>query len=433
MIANLEAEKVVIAMMLTNRECCASILAELDEEHFTDQRHRKAWRCGLKLAKEGKPVDIVTVTGEMGEVVYLTEVLIHRMCDPWNISAYMDSLREARRRREVIMACEIAIRETKAGADGYLDRLQKSIASAGERAVKVQPVGDEAKAAVLAIGKRENRVKTGFNELDSVIAGLRRSDMMVIGARPSVGKTSFAMNIALNVARHSPVAFFSLEMDRQSVLQRAAYALGRCSQYDILRGSETAQKKALAAAEEISKMRLYIDDRGGLTAEQIRAECLMIKSREPDLEMIVVDYLGLMQVKGRRNGTRENEVAEVSRSMKRLAMELKVPVVLLSQLSREIEKRAGEKIPRLSDLRESGAIEQDADVVVFLHRPAAFDSKAKPKEAYAIVAKNRNGACRSVELVWHGEWFLFEGPWVREAEYAEVDYGDVGEGIDRAV
>ena len=421
MIANLEAEKAVIMLMMHDKECCASILAEMAADDFTDARNRAAWECALKLSREGKPVELITVAGEIGDVGYYGQLGLSCGLKS-SLHAYMDALREARRRRETIAACKTGIKEATAGEDGYFDRLQRDINAARDRAARnVEPVGDSAREAVAGIGRMEDRVKTGFCELDSVLAGFRRTDLVVIGARPSVGKTSFAMNIALNVAGEGKaVALFSLEMDKQSVLQRAAFSLGKCSQYDILRDDAEAAQRVTDAADKIAAMRLYIDDRGGLTPEQIRAESLMIQSREGGLEMVVVDYLGLLNIKGRKNGTRENEIAEASRAMKRLAMELKCPVLLLSQLSRGLETRQGDKTPRLADLRDSGAIEQDADVVIFLNRPAAFDSSADPSKAYAIVAKNRNGACRSVELIWHGEWFLFDAPWEREAQFAEA-------------
>ena len=383
--------------------------------------------AATEINKAGNTVDLVSLDIQMGGK-YLEDcanVILagndFRSSIDWNIEV----VREGRRQRDIVAACKQAIDDINDNTEGYFERLQQAISSAADRTLKVvERVGSAATEALMSIGKKEAMLPTGFSEIDRTLGGgLRSTDLMIIGARPSVGKTAFALNIAVNVVlKGKVVAVYSMEMEKAALLKRAAFSIAHTSEHDILRYNEQATLRAINAADRLSNAALYIDDRGGLTADQIRTSAITIKNREKQLDLIVIDYLQLMSCEGRKNGTREQEVSEMSRAMKRLAMELKCPVILLSQLSRGIENRE-DKTPRLADLRESGSIEQDADSVVFLSRPAVYDPSADPHEAQAIISKNRNGALANVDLKWFGEWFLYANDEADEEDgYEEVPF-----------
>lgn len=415
--------------MTLNEDYAQSLLNELEVDDFGSEFGKKLFTAAKEIHSAGNTIDVVSLDIQLGckYLNQLTEAMLDVAYVGGQVEWCIETLRSFRKRREVIAACKLGIEEAKVNAEGYLDRLQTSVSAAADRAAKViNRVGNAATDALLNIGKKETLLSTGFGDIDMALGGgLRKTDMMVIGARPSVGKTAFAMNIAINAAMNgNVVAVYSMEMEQQSLLKRAAFSISRTSERDILRGNSQATMRALEAADKISGLRLYIDDRGGLTTDQIRTSAITIKNREKQLDLIVVDYLQLMACAGRKNGTREQEVADMSKAMKRLAMEQKCPVILLSQLSRGVENR-DDKTPRLADLRESGSIEQDADSVLFLHRPAVWDCHADPHEAKVFLAKNRNGAIATIDLQWFGEWFLYTIP-EREPdeleEYEEVPF-----------
>ena len=417
----------ILYLMSLNADCAARALNELEAEDFNSEIGRKAFIAAKEADKAGEAVDNVSMTSrlDLESMCLLTQSMFNGKDVRGSIENCIEALHSFRRRREVVNACELAISEAKDNTEGYFERLQAAISTAADRTMKVvERVGNAATDAIMSIGKKEALTATGFTGLDRALGGgLRRTDLMIIGARPAVGKTAFALNIAVNlVLKGKVVAVYSMEMEQAALLKRATFSIAHTSEHDILRYNEQATMRAINAADRLSNSPLYIDDRGGLTAEQIRASAITIKNREKQLDLIVIDYLQLMSCKGRKNGTREQEVSEMSRAMKRLAMELKCPVILLSQLSRGIENRE-DKTPRLADLRESGSIEQDADSVVFLSRPAVYDPNADPHEAQAIIAKNRNGALANVDLKWFGEWFLYANDEADEEDgYEEVPF-----------
>jgi replicative DNA helicase len=282
-------------------------------------------------------------------------------------------------------------------------------------------VGNAVMDVVINFGKQELGIPSGFEHLDMYTGGLKEGNLIIIAARPSMGKTAFATNIALNVAADPDrvVAMFSLEMSQREVLKRTICSVGLCSKDEILAKNERATKRAVEAAAKISDMKLFLDDRSSLSVGKIKARCMQIKQKMKRLDLVIVDYLQLVNMKSKKNGTREQEVAEATRGFKLLAKELNCPLILLSQLSREVERR-NDRTPILSDLRESGAIEQDADIVIFLHRPHQVDKEADPRLGFAIIAKNRNGATDTVQLDWQGEYQKFSTDWTRDAERAAV-------------
>ena len=403
----------ILYLMSSSEDYARRALTDLDVDDFTTDIARSVFTACVEIDKAGGKLDDVSINSKLdiNDLVGFTESIANGMDVRGTLDSCIEALRSFRRRRDVVAACELAITEAKENTEGYFERLQQAISSAADRTMKVvERIGTAATEALMSIGKKEAMLNTGFSDLDKALGGgLRSTDLMIVGARPSVGKTAFAMNIAVNVAlKDKVVAVYSMEMEQKALLKRAAFSIARTSEHDILRCNDQATMRALNAAERLGDSRMYIDDRGGLTADQIRTSAITIKNREKQLDLIVIDYLQLMSCHGRKNGTREQEVAEMSRAMKRLAMELKCPVILLSQLSRGIENR-DDKTPRLADLRESGSIEQDADSVVFLHRPAVWDRNADPHEAAVYVAKNRNGALANIDLQWFGEWFLYVG------------------------
>ena len=411
---NESAERAVLACVI-NSEICAMQSAELDDMDFTNLHYRDIFLAVQKLIKQGKKVSLPSLDPFVQNKALLIKIS-GESAYPSQFSVYVEELIKCRQKRDLVAACQTAIK-TVEDDDSCLDTLEKSLSDiAAKDKSAVEPVGTKAMDAVVSMANKTNGISSGFPSIDQV-ALLRKGDLFIVAGRPSMGKTAFVTQIAMNIARNGVVAFFSLETTEEKLLHRAICTLGECSKVEIVNGMERATQKAIDAAEKISKMKLYIDDRSGLTVGQIKARCMQIKSRARQLDLIVVDYLQLIKARQRKNGTREQEVAEISWSMKMLAKDMKCPILLLSQLSRDIERRKG--LPILADLRESGAIEQDADVVIFIHRPARSDSNADPKEAYAVIAKNKDGRCENVQLIWDGDFMKFSSDWTKEAEGAE--------------
>jgi replicative DNA helicase len=398
--------------------CALQAANELEEADFYYPEHQEIFNAVVKLVKEGKPVSIVTLEPLVSNMSKLIDIGCE-FAIPSQYPVYIEELSKCRQKREIVKICDDTIQTID--DELYLDNLIKSISDiAAREKSSVDPINHEATDAIVNAANKTSGISTGFIDIDNLIGGMHRGDLIIIAARPSMGKTALAMNIALNVMEDKKtVAVFSLETSKSKLLLRAACSLGKCRKDDIINQDETATKKALAAAQKIEdSKRLYIDDRSALTVPQIKARAMQIKQRAKGLDLIVVDYLQLVRVKQRKNGTREQEVAEVTKDIKAMGKDLDCPVLLLSQLSRQIEHRQDNQ-PQLSDLRESGAIEQDADIVIFPHRPNYFDPKADIKTAYAIVAKNKDGERDTVRLEWHGEWFRFSNDWISEAEMAE--------------
>ena len=423
---NRQAELCVLSVLMQDAAAVRHI-SELEPADFFDGKNRKVFEVAKEIAEDGKQTDLVTLTSVYPDSSYLVDIA-QVFASPAQMPGYIQELKEARKRRELVSICRAAIQSAEDNEPGYLEAARQGlemVASIG--GADVSPVGMEAIDAVTAIGERRMGIRTGFGQLDKALFGMKPGELIILGARPSMGKTSFAMNIAAHVAHFiGPVAVFSLEMSKELLLQRAAYGIAKVSRQDILTGDEKAAEKLMEAAMQISNWPLYMDDRGGVGVAQIRSTCYKVKRRAKGLALIVIDYLGLIRPSGRRSGSREQDVAEISRSMKLMAKELECPVLLLSQLNRGIENRE-DKAPRLSDLRESGAIEQDADAVIFLHRPAVYDDDKDPGEAWALLRKNRNGPTGEIALRWSGEHYRFTSPdWTHDADAAPEQMGMEG-------
>lgn len=398
----------------------------LPPEAFFNDSNRTIFRRMQELADDGQPIDLVTLTsrlqdrGELesiGSVTYLSK-LAHAVPKTKNIESYVAEVQSKYVLREYIQSNWAGIQAAAAG-----ENLQSLVTSAQQIATtladRTAPKRDfkrindvlveviettENKSEIYKTGKVSG-TPTGYKDLDSILGGLQNSDLIIVAARPSVGKTAFALNIAQNVAAgiSEPVAVFSLEMSAAQLVTRMVSAEGNLEASKLRMGDMGSEDwtKMADAAGKLGGTNIQIDDTPGITVHEIRAKCRRLKKQE-GLGLIVIDYLQLIagSGKGRGSENRQQEVSEISRMLKTLARELDVPVIALSQLSRGVEQRQ-DKRPMMSDLRESGAIEQDADIVAFLYRDDYYDQATEKKNIIEIIiAKQRNGPVGTVELVF---------------------------------
>ncbi len=379
-----------------------------------------------ELADEGLPVDLVTLTGrlkdrgeleDIGGVSYLSR-LAHGVPKTANVETYVKSVHEKWMIREFIRSSSLVVQAAAAGEDvqGLIASAQQAATTLADRAAPPQDFKRIKDVAVEVVETTEIKydayktgkvtgLRTGFRDLDGITAGLQKSDLIIVAARPSVGKTAFALNIAQNVAVRSaePVAIFSLEMSAAQLVARMVSAEGNLEASRLRVGDMGTEdwSKLADAVGVLGSTNILIDDSPGITVHDIRAKCRRLKKQE-GLGLIVIDYLQLIASsgRGRKEENRQQEVSEISRTLKHLARELDVPVIALSQLSRGVEQRQ-DKRPMMSDLRESGSIEQDADIVAFLYRDDYYNQESEKKNIIEIIiAKQRNGPVGTVELVF---------------------------------
>ena len=400
------AERAVIGAAMIEAAFVPYFVSELSADSFTDPARGRIYQEIAKLHEAGQAVDLVTLSTALDGSGICASYLAEIMCEvptAANAHAYLSIVQEAHKQRVLARGLREALEQTENGTGDGIAAAQAAIDAANALgAMEIEPIGAYAMEAVQAIGEKRNSTPTGFCVLDKTLDGLHGGDLVILAARPSVGKTALAMNIATNIVREgTPVAMFELEMDKEKIAQRIAHSLSRISRAQVMTGNATAAEKITQAAEDMAELPLHIIDRSGMTFAQIKAQCYRIKQRG-GLGLIVVDYLGLIKTSQRRNGTREQEVAELSRSFKLLARELDCPILLLCQLNRGVESRT-DATPSLSDLRESGAIEQDADAVLLLYR-----DKDNDRIVNLRIAKNRNGEVGTIPLYFHGEHFLFQ-------------------------
>ena len=435
---NLEAEVAVLGAVLQEKEALLKALEHLRPDHFYREAHQKIYAACLALFERNEPVDLITLSHELarrGELdgvgdgiytgaAYLT-YLVDTVPTAANVAYHARIVRDKAVLRVLIhVATDIV-------AEGYADRedVDEILDIAEQRIFEISqarvarsfvPIRGILKGAFELVEKlyeRESRitgVPTGFTEFDEMTAGLQPSDLIIIAGRPSMGKTSFALNVARNVALESrtPIALFSLEMSKEQVAQRLLCAEARVNSRDLRTGFLRKEDwpKLIDAASHLSEAPIYIDDSPTLSVLDMRAKARRLKA-EQNLGLVIVDYLQLIQGRWRAEN-RQQEIAEISRSLKAMAKELSVPVVALSQLSRRTEERE-EGRPQLADLRESGALEQDADLVAFLYRPGVYRAKKDPRAeedrtTEVIVAKQRNGPTGTVQLAFLREYAKFE-------------------------
>jgi replicative DNA helicase len=426
---NIEAEQAVLGAIFLEPSSLTVTSEVLIPEDFYRSSHQKIFNVMLKLNDEGKAVDLITVTEELaatknleevGGVSYLSE-LAGSVPTAANIEYYARIVEEKSLLRRLIRTATNIAQEGYSREDEVeelLGEAEKTIMEVAQRKnsgsfqnIKDVLVATYDNIEVLTTRKGDvTGIPTGFAELDRMTAGFQRNDLIIVGARPSVGKTAFALNIAQNVATKTDenVAIFSLEMGAEQLVMRMLCAEGNINAQNLRTGSLTDEdwRKLTMAMGSLSNAGIYIDDTPGVRIGEIRSKCRRLK-QEHGLGMILIDYLQLIQGDGRSGDNRQQEVSEISRSLKALARELQVPVIALSQLSRGVEQRQ-DKRPMMSDIRESGSIEQDADIVAFLYRDDYYDKESENKNIIEIIiAKQRNGPVGTVSLAFVKEYNKF--------------------------
>jgi replicative DNA helicase len=426
---NIEAEQAVLGAIFLEPSTLTQASESLIPEDFYRSSHQKIFNVMLNLGDKGKAVDLITVTEELsamkeledvGGVSYLSE-LAGSVPTAANIEYYAKIVEEKSLLRRLIRTATTIAQDGYARedeVDALLSEAEKNIMEVAQRknAGAFHDIKDVLVRAYDNIELLHNRtedvtgIPTGFADLDEMTAGFQRNDLIIVAARPSVGKTAFALNIAQNVATKTDenVAIFSLEMGAEQLVMRMLCAEGNINAQNLRTGSLTDEdwRKLTMAMGSLSNAGIYIDDTPGIKIGEIRSKCRRLK-QEHGLGMILIDYLQLIQGSGRSGENRQQEVSEISRELKGLARELEVPVIALSQLSRGVEQRQ-DKRPMMSDIRESGSIEQDADIVAFLYRDDYYDKESENKNIIEIIiAKQRNGPVGTVSLAFVKEYNKF--------------------------
>ena len=424
---SLEAEQAVIGSMLIDPACIAEVIELLRPDDFYAEEHQRIFETIYSMFNSALKIDPVTVLDrlkaqgyydEAGGRAYLMQ-LMEVTPTSANVKEYAAIVRDKSMLRAIANAAGEIQNLAFAGAGSASE-----IAELAEQKIYNVRQGREIKGlshiksvimdlyAQLDERSRSDSdipgLSTGFRDLDVALTGLNKSDLILVAARPGMGKTAFALNLALNAAKASgkDVAVFQLEMSKDQLASRFLASEALLDSHKLKTGNLNPDDwmKIARATSVLAKTHIYVDDNPAITVAEIKAKCRRLGE---ELGLIVIDYIQLMQTGGRRSENRVQEVAEISRSLKIMAKELNVPVVCLSQLSRAAEQRA-DKRPMLSDLRESGAIEQDADIVMFIYRDDYYDAESDDKNvAEIIIAKNRHGATGTVELQWIGQYTTF--------------------------
>lgn len=431
---DIEAERSLLGAMLISQSTCSEILSLAESDDFYLDSHRILFEAMREIDSRNHPVDVTTLTSylmdkrqldKIGGVEYLLQ-LSESVPTTAHSQYYLKILNEKSLLRKLIIQSTKIIEDAYSEVDNindFIGEVEKDFLNvtrdrnAGEfQDVKsvIQKVTDRLVMLQKADGNISG-IKTGYYDLDRLTSGFQKGDLIILAARPSVGKTAFALNVAYNVSYKSDeaVAVFSLEMPSEQLIQRIICSAGSLKAESLRSGSilKESNERYYAAADKVSKCNLYIDDTPGIRVGEIAAKCRRLQ-RDHGLKMIVIDYLQLISGPANSRESRQQEVSDISRQLKMIARELKVPVLALSQLSRSVEKRDNKR-PVLSDLRESGAIEQDADIVAFIHREDYQDPKKEAETQGAtdiIIAKHRNGALADIRLVFLKQYSKFANP-----------------------
>ncbi|WP_292950871.1 MULTISPECIES: replicative DNA helicase [unclassified Neptuniibacter] len=430
---SMEAEQSVLGGLMLDNNAWDTVSEVVLEDNYYRQEHRQIYRTMQKLVNDGKPIDVVTLSEELdrtaelesaGGLDYLIE-LAKNTPSASNIRAYSEIVRDRALLRQMISAAnEIADQafhpEGRSSEEILNEAEQKIFHIAENRPNQGGPEGvnDLLKKAVDRIDTLFNSdgdltgVTTGFDDLDAKTAGLQPSDLIIVAARPSMGKTTFAMNLVENalMASNKPVLVFSLEMPADQLVTRMLSSLGRIDQTRVRTGTleEEDWPKLTTAVNMMRDKPLFIDDQAGISPNEMRTRARRIVREHGEIGLIMIDYLQLMQMKTAGIESRTQEISEISRSLKALAKELECPVVALSQLNRSLEQRPNKR-PVNSDLRESGAIEQDADVIMFIYRDEVYNEDSEHKGvAEIIIGKQRNGPIGVSRLAFIGKFTKFE-------------------------
>ena len=426
---DIEAEQAVIGSMLTDKDAVMSAVEKLNENSFYRDDNKAIFEAIVNLYNRAEPIDIVTVKDELtsmglfekvGGLEYLV-MLPDKVPTTANVEKYIKIVEEKATLRSLIKTANEII---DLGYDQTED-VEDIMASSEKKIFDIiqknnqksyTPIKDVLIESFTKLEELYNQktritgVPTGFIELDYKTAGLHGSDLVLIAARPAMGKTAFALNIAANAAlrANTPVAIFNLEMSKDQLVDRILCMEAMVDSNKVRTGKleEDDWSKLAGVVGPLSDSNIYIDDTPGISIMEIRTKCRKLKM-EKNIGLIVIDYIQLIQGSGKRNSSREQEISEISRSLKILAKELNVPVIALSQLSRAVEQRPDHR-PMLSDLRESGAIEQDADIVMFLYRDDYYNKDSEEKDiSEVIIAKHRGGSTGTVKLLWMGNYTKF--------------------------
>ena len=427
---NLDAEKSLLGAILIDEDVLTDVSEAVKPRDFYDKNHEMIYDGMLRLYEKHKPVDMLTLTDELkrkdhlslvGGSAYLSE-LTNYVPTAAHAEAYADLVSQKAVRRRLIKASgdisEMGYDEDS-DVQELLAKAESELFSVSDQSLK-QDLTSISDILADSFDRMEELhrnkgairgIRTGYRDLDNMTAGLQRSDLIILAARPAMGKTTFVTNLAYNIAtiEKKPVLFFSLEMSKEQLLDRMLADAAGVDSWNIRTGnlSDEDFDKISTAMGEMNEAPFFIDDKPGLTVLELRTKARRV-AHEQDLGLIVIDYLQLMQGSGRHDGNRVQEVSEISRGLKLVARELNVPVIALSQLSRSVESRQP-PIPQLSDLRESGSIEQDADIVSFIYRPGYYepDNPDVANITDLIIAKHRNGPVGKVSLYFHPERLRF--------------------------
>ncbi|GGB88390.1 replicative DNA helicase [Marinobacterium zhoushanense] len=430
---SMEAEQSVLGGLMLDNNAWDTVAEVVLEQHFYSGNHRSIYRTMQKLVDDGRPIDVVTLSEELDRTAELEQAggleylvsLARNTPSVSNIRAYSEIVRDRALLRQMIeVANEIAdnafFPEGRASEEILNEAEQKIFKIAENRPNQggPEPINPLLKKAVDRIDHLFNNsdamtgTTTGFDDLDARTGGLQPSDLIIVAARPSMGKTTFSMNLVENalMGTNKPVLVFSLEMPADQLVSRMLSSLGRIDQTKVRSGQleEDDWPRLTAAVNMLKNKPLYIDDQPGISPNEMRARARRIVREHGELGLIMVDYLQLMSMKNGKSEGRTQEISEISRSLKALAKEMECPVVALSQLNRSLEQRPNKR-PVNSDLRESGAIEQDADVIMFIYRDEVYNEDSPEKGvAEIIIGKQRNGPIGTTRLAFIGKYTRFE-------------------------
>lgn len=426
---SIEAEQSVVAAMLLDRDAIVTVSEILQKDDFYHQQYGILFEAMIELYNGGEPVDLVTLQNRLREKNVPEEIsdmdyvgkLILQVPTSANAKYYAEIVKNKAILRKLIKVNEEIENECYVGTSSVetiLETTEKRIFDllqnrGGGDFVPIKQIVMNALEKIEKASQQTGNVTgiaTGFIDLDYRMSGLQPSDLILVAARPSMGKTAFVLNIAQYVAFHSDLctAIFSLEMSKEQLVNRLFSLESRVDAQTLRSGSlsDVEWEKLIEGAGTVGNSKLIIDDTPGISISELRSKCRKYKL-EHDLKLIIIDYLQLMSGSGRGSDSRQQEISDISRSLKGLARELNVPVIALSQLSRQVEQRPDHR-PMLSDLRESGAIEQDADVVMFIYRDDYYNKDTERKNiAEIIIAKQRNGPIGTVDLVWLPQYTKF--------------------------
>lgn len=441
---NLDAEKAVLGALLTNGSNMGAVVdtvtSILKSEDFYRDAHRIIYDAILEIVHANKTADFITVGEELdrrkrldavGGLAYITSLANESVS--YNVEEHAKIISEKAQLRRLIDAGNKIVGMTYAGEDEPTAILNKAEQMVLDVSGQTQSESSFAAIGEVVLSNLDKLnalqqhdgaitgVPTGFKDVDHIFNGLQKSDLILVAARPAMGKTAFTLNIAQNVTMlyDKTVAFFSLEMGKEQLVGRILSSVAGVSSEKLRRANMDPAdwEKVIAAADRMSKSKLFIDDMPGLTVQDMRSKLRRLKV-EHGLDLVIVDYIQLMQGRnaGKGSENRQQEVSEISRNLKLIAREFNVPVIALSQLSRSVESRP-DKRPVLSDLRESGSLEQDADIVIFLYRDKYYDENSeKGDNAEVLIRKNRNGSVGTVELQFVGEL----------TQFRDVEFRDLG-------